>query len=92
MKISSAFAKHRTLAGIVLIVISYLLGWPAIGVCTALAIKLGDPKIGIIGGPAFYIFSWIVFLAGIWILGKESYQRFKAGGFKGLWKRITRKT
>ncbi|MFA6033462.1 MAG: hypothetical protein WC889_11230 [Myxococcota bacterium] len=77
--------KHRAIIGAVLIVVSYILGWPAVGVCTVLAVKFNEPLIGIIGGTAFYGFSWLMLLAGIWLMGDEAYRRLKAGGVKGLW-------
>ena len=77
--------KHRAVIGAMMVVVSYILGWPAVGACTALAVKYGEPLIGIIGGPAFYGFSWLLLLAGIWLMGGEAYRKFKAGGVRGLW-------
>jgi hypothetical protein len=85
---SGTTSRNRALFGIALIVISYLLGWPAVGLCAAMAARFGDPMILVIGGPAFYIISWIVLLAGIWLVGEESYRAIRAGGVKGLWRRF----
>lgn len=76
--------KHRVAIGAVMVVISYILGWPTVGVCAALAVKYSEPLIGVIGGPAFYGFSWLLLLAGIWLMGDEAYRKVKAGGLRGI--------
>jgi len=61
----------RLAIGLGLLAISMLLGWPAVGVMTGLAIYFDEAMIGFIGGPAIYGFSWIIYLAGLWVAGKE---------------------
>jgi hypothetical protein len=85
---SGFFEKNRALAGIAIIALSYILGWPAVGVLAFIAYRLGDPMIAVIGGSAIYAFSWLVLLAGIWLVGREAYEKFKAGGLKGIWLKI----
>jgi hypothetical protein len=78
--------RQRAILGFFLIAISYPLGWPAVGLFAGLAIYLKEPMIGIIGGPAVYIFSWLVLLAGIFLVGKDSYRHFREGGLRAVWR------
>ena len=69
----SLFRERPTLRlaiGLGLLAVSMLLGWPAVGVMTGLAIYFDQPLIGIIGGPAIYGFSWVLYLAGLWVAGR----------------------
>ncbi len=61
----------RLAIGLGLLAISMLLGWPAVGVLTGMAIYFDEPMIGLVGGPAIYGFSWILYLGGLWVAGKE---------------------
>ncbi|MDD5223233.1 MAG: hypothetical protein PHE84_04525 [bacterium] len=71
----SAFAgkpSFRMTLGLILLVISYIIGWPAVALCGMLAARYREPSILIIGGPAVYIFSWIVWWISMLLIGKES--------------------
>jgi hypothetical protein len=48
-----------------------LLGWPAVGVLAGLAVHLREPLIGVVGGPAVYAFSWVLYGAALWIGGPD---------------------
>lgn len=68
----SPFKEKPTLAviaGILLITLSFLLGWPAVALCGAMAVKFDEPLIAVIGGPAVYGFSHLVFLLGMYFSG-----------------------
>lgn len=70
----SAFKEKPSLAvitGVLLIIISSLLGWPAVTVIGALAIHFERPLIAVIGGPLVYGFSHLVFLVGMYFSGAE---------------------
>lgn len=70
----STFKEKPSLAvitGIVLIVISSLLGWPAVAVAGIIAVKLNEPLIAVIGGPLVYGFSHLVFLLGMYFSGAK---------------------
>ena len=70
----SAFKEKPSLpvvTGVVLIIISSLLGWPAVAVAGILAIKLNEPLIAVIGGPLVYGFSYLVFLLGMYFSGAK---------------------
>jgi len=68
----SAFKKKpsaRISAGIVLMAISYIIGWPAIGLCGTLSFYWQEPLIIVIGGPLFYMLAHVVFFAGVYLAG-----------------------
>jgi hypothetical protein len=61
----------RVLIGIGLITVSYLIGWPMVGVIGSLGIYLQKPWLAAIGAPAVYILSHLVFLLGMALAGAE---------------------
>jgi hypothetical protein len=69
----------RMAIGLILLVASYILGWPAIVALGAVATWLGRPKL-LLGGPALYGFSWVVFLAGLALIGSKSLSAGRALG------------
>lgn len=62
----------RLLIGVGLIGLSMLLGWPLIGALGTLAITLGEPLVAVIGGPAAYGLSWVVYGIGLLVAGREA--------------------
>jgi hypothetical protein len=70
----STFKEKPSLAvitGIVLILISSLLGWPAVAMAGIIAIKMNEPLIAVIGGPLVYGFSHLVFMLGMYFSGAK---------------------
>jgi peptidoglycan-N-acetylglucosamine deacetylase len=70
----SAFKERpskRFLTGVGLILISYALGWPMVGLFSALAAYFQNPGL-LLGGPLFYGFSHLVFLSGMVLAGRDS--------------------
>ncbi len=72
----SAFKKHRTakdltrnILGISLIVISYIIGWPAVILLGVISIYTEEPLVVVIGGPVIYGLSHLMFLIGMYITG-----------------------
>jgi hypothetical protein len=68
----SAFKKRpgvREMSGITAIGFSYVIGWPLIALLGALSIYFERPAIVLIGGPAAYILSHLVFLLGMYLAG-----------------------
>jgi hypothetical protein len=63
----------RIIVGLVLIAVSFVVGWPMVAVFGMLAAYLGEPLILIIGGPTTYGFAWLVWLAGMFCVGAKSY-------------------
>ncbi len=70
----SAFKERpsrKLLTGVGLILISYVLGWPMVGLFSFLAAYLQSPGL-LIGGPLSYCFSHLVFLSGMVLAGRDS--------------------
>ena len=57
--------------GIGLILISYVIGWPAVGMLGLIAFYTREPLLLVIGGPLVYGLSHLVFLAGLYLAGKR---------------------
>ena len=70
----SAFRKKptpRVVAGISVICLSYIIGWPAVTALGAISIYLKEPLIVAIGGPLTYGLSHLVFILGMYLAGAE---------------------
>ena len=70
----SAFKERptpRAIMGISAIGISYIIGWPAVALLGAVSIYLNKPMIALIGGPATYGLSHLVFILGMYLAGAE---------------------
>ena len=68
----SAFKEKpslKVLAGLFAIIVSYIIGWPAVAALGFLAIKLHKPWIVVVGGPVTYGLSHLVFLLGMYLCG-----------------------
>ena len=63
----------RLVIGLVLMGLSYLLGWPSVAALGYLAVCLQEPWIAVIGCPAIYGFSYLVFIAGAWLSRAPHY-------------------
>ena len=57
--------------GIALILISYVIGWPAVAVLGLMAYHMREPLVLAVGGPLVYGLSHLVFLAGLVLAGKR---------------------
>jgi hypothetical protein len=66
----------RSIAGISLIGFSYIIGWPMVSALGVLAVYLGNPLIGVIGGPVTYGLSHLVFIAGMYLAGAAYSKAF----------------
>ena len=70
----SAFKKKptpRIIAGIGLMVFSYIIGWPLVSFLGFLSFYFSEPLIVIIGGPLAYGISHLVFLLGMYLAGAK---------------------
>ena len=68
----SAFKEKpgpRIIAGLLAIMVSYIIGWPAVAALGFLALKLHEPWIVIVGGPLTYGLSRLGFLLGMYLCG-----------------------
>jgi len=61
----------RFLWGVGLILFSYVLGWPMVGLFSVLSVYFQTPALLMVG-PAFYGFSHLVWLFGMYLAGRDS--------------------
>jgi hypothetical protein len=59
----------RIIAGGAAIVISYIIGWPAVAVVGVIATHLHNPWLAAVGCPLVYGLSHLVFLLGMYLAG-----------------------
>jgi hypothetical protein len=79
----SAFRRRpsrRLFIGLILLAVSMLLGWPAVGTLAGLAVYFREPLLGAVGGPAVYAFSWVLYGAALWIGGPDVLRYMRAFG------------
>jgi hypothetical protein len=63
----------RLITGLVLMGLSYVIGWPAVAALGVLAVWLNEPLIAIIGCPTTYGLSYGVFILGAWLARAPHY-------------------
>ncbi|MFH2009823.1 MAG: hypothetical protein ABI333_24725 [bacterium] len=61
----------RAVVGLIVMALSYLIGWPAVAFLGFLAVHYGEPLLVVIGGPLIYGISHVVFLIGAYLAGRE---------------------
>jgi len=63
----------RVMTGLILMGLSYIIGWPAVAALSVLAVWFREPMIAVIGGPTTYGLSCLVFIAGAWLARAPHY-------------------
>jgi hypothetical protein len=63
----------RLIAGLVLMVVSFIMGWPAVAALSVLAVWFKEPLLFVIGGPVTYALSYVVFIIGAWMARAPHY-------------------
>jgi hypothetical protein len=66
----------RVIWGLVIVGISYLIGWPLIAALGIIAAYAGAPLILVIGGPVAYVMSHLVFILGACLAGAKYARTF----------------
>jgi len=61
----------RVIVGVVLIGISYIIGWPAVALLAFLAAHFQRAAIVVVGGPLIYGLSHAVFMVGAYFAGNH---------------------
>lgn len=61
----------RVYAGIVLLVVSYLIGLPALAFLSYLSVKLNKPMIIAVGGPVVFLLVHSMFGLGVYLAGQN---------------------
>lgn len=62
----------RVVVGLIVIGLSYVMGWPAVAACAFLSAHFEDVRIAALG-PVSYGLSYLVFLLGAWIARAPYY-------------------
>jgi len=63
----------RLIAGLILMVLSFIMGWPAVAALSVMAVWFKEPLIAIIGCPTTYALSYLVFIVGSWLSRAPHY-------------------
>jgi len=63
----------RLITGLILMGLSYLIGWPAVAALGVLAAWFREPMIAVIGCPTIYVLSYVVFIVGAWLARAPHY-------------------
>jgi len=66
----------KVFLGIFLMVLSYIIGWPMIGLFGALSLYWNEPLILIVGGPLLFVVAHLAFLAGVYLAGGKYIMPF----------------
>ena len=66
----------RIIWGLVVIGISYTIGWPAVGLLGILSAAWEQPLLVVVGGPIVYGLSHLTFMVGAWLAGAEHAKAF----------------
>ena len=64
--------------GLILLGLSYAIGWPGVVAAGIAATYLKRPLIFIIGAPAIYGFSWLVWVVSMLLMGKDNIKYVRA--------------
>jgi hypothetical protein len=63
----------RLITGLILMGLSYVIGWPAVAALSVLAVWFQEPMIAVIGCPTTYALSYVVFIVGAWLARAPHY-------------------
>ena len=66
----------RIIWGLVVIGISYTIGWPVVALLGFLSVSWGNPLLVVVGGPVAYGLSHLTFIVGAWLAGAEHAKAF----------------
>ena len=66
----------KVFGGIFLMIMSYVIGWPMIGLFGALSLHWNEPLILIVGGPILFVLAHLAFLAGAYLAGGKYIMPF----------------
>lgn len=66
----------RIIWGLVIIGISYIIGWPVVFLLGILSVSWEKPLLVAVGGPLAYGLSHLTFIVGAWLAGAEHAKAF----------------
>jgi ABC-type microcin C transport system permease subunit YejB len=76
------------IAGLILIIISYLIGIPAVFIIGGIAAWLKNPAFGVIGIPLIYGFSWLLLMLGLYLAGPKYGKAFNRWAVRVILEKI----
>ena len=92
-KALSFLKEPRNIAGLLLIIASYVFCWPVISALGLVSFYLDEPLFFTVGGPLVYAFSYLLLMGGVYLAGKK-YARalvshsigllYTKGGYQGM--------
>jgi hypothetical protein len=68
----------RLITGLILMALSFIIGWPAMAALSVLAVWFKEPLIAVIGCPTTYALSYVVFIIGAWLSRAPHYMGIMA--------------
>lgn len=68
----------RLITGLILMALSFIIGWPAVAALSFLAVWFKEPLIAVIGCPTTYALSYVVFIIGAWLSRAPHYMGIMA--------------
>lgn len=80
----------RVYFGLGIIGFSYLIGWPAVALFGILAVYYREPLFAIVGGPAIYGTSHVVFWIGLFFAGSRYAMALMRWGVRVLFEKTVR--
>jgi peptidoglycan/xylan/chitin deacetylase (PgdA/CDA1 family) len=89
LKAVMAKPTPRVWIGLGLVGFSYIIGWPAVGLLAWISYHLREPLIVVVGGPAAYGLSHLVFLVGSYFAGVHYVQILLRWATRRLVERMT---
>lgn len=66
----------KVFGGVFLMIMSYIIGWPMIGLFGAFSLYWNEPLILIVGGPLLFVVAHLAFLAGVYLAGGKYIMAF----------------
>jgi hypothetical protein len=78
----------RVITGLVLIVVSYPIGLPAVFVVGGIAAWMEKPMVGVIGIPLTYGISWLLFMLGAYLAGPKYGKAFSRWAVRVILEKI----
>lgn len=66
--------RPRLVVGLVLIALSFVVGWPGVAAFSIAAVHTGDVRLFLFGGPAAYGLSWAIWGVGMLLTGPDTYK------------------
>lgn len=82
----------RIIWGLVIIGISYTIGWPVVGLLGIVSVAWEQPLLVAIGGPVVYGLSHLTFIVGAWLAGADHAKAFFRWATRATILKLNKKT